>query len=63
MDTIDVHDLPEPLARALAEQADEYRKQLAVKKNGAARQPIIFRESLGDVHGRLTRDEIYADDE
>lgn len=63
MDSIDVHDLPEPVARALAEQAEFLRKQFVEKKNGAVAKPIRFAERLGTVYGQLTREEIYADDD
>lgn len=63
MDNIDVHDLPESVARALAEQAEFLRKQFAKKKNGGAASPIEFAERLGTVYGQLTREEIYADDD
>lgn len=63
MQSIDVSDLPEDVARALAEQAKFLRQQLLEKKNGSVRTPIQFTETLGTVYGHLTREEIYGDDD
>ncbi len=63
MHSIDVSDLPEPIARALAEQAEFLRKQLTRKNNGGGRQRIQFAEKLGTVIGDLSREEIYEDDD
>lgn len=56
MTTIDVHDLPEPLARAVAETVRHLREQLQKKPtNGRGALPEW---KLG-VRGRVARDEIY----
>jgi len=63
MQSIDVSDLPEKTARALAEQAEFLRRQLAGKKNGSRKHRMEFAVRKGRVYGHLTRDEIYGDDD
>jgi hypothetical protein len=63
MQSIDVSDLPEKTARALAEQAEFLRRQLAAKKKGSHERHIEFAVCQGKVYGQLTRDEIYGDDD
>jgi hypothetical protein len=63
MQSIDVSDLPEKTARALAEQAEFLRRQLATKKNVSRQRRIEFAVRKGRVYGRLTREEIYGDDD
>lgn len=60
METIDVRDLPESMARAIAEQVEYLREQLKTKQNG---RPVKFAVRKGTVYGDLSREEIYADDE
>ena len=57
MQTIDVHDLPDAVARAIAETAQALREQL--KKNGDSPPPRLPTWPLGCT-GRLDRDEIYG---
>jgi hypothetical protein len=63
MQSIDVSDLPEKTARALAEQAEFLRRQLATKKNVSGKSRIEFAVRKGRVYGCLTREEIYGDDD
>ena len=63
MQSIDVSDLPEKTARALSEQAEFLRRQLAAKKKGKHKRHIEFAVRQGKVYGHLTRDEIYGDDD
>jgi len=56
MQTIDVHDLPEEMARAIAETVQHLREQLQ-KKNSKPASPLPT-YPLG-VIGILTRREIY----
>ena len=63
MQSIDVSDLPEKTARALAEQAEFLRRQLAARKKESHKRHIEFAVRKGRVYGHLTRDEIYGDDD
>ena len=56
MDTIDVRDLPEPMARAVAETVQNLREQLSQRK--VLHGVEVPAWPLG-VIGRLTRGEIY----
>ena len=56
MTTIDVHDLPEPIARAVEETVRHLRDQL--RKRAANGQVSLPEWKLG-VRGTLSRDEIY----
>ena len=56
MTTIDVHDLPEPIARAVAETVQHLRDQL--RKRADNGQPILPQWDLG-ARGALSRKEIY----
>jgi hypothetical protein len=58
MDSIDVHDLPEDQARAIAQHVELLRSQLASKK---AQQPVELPRWKGAVIGRLSREELYED--
>jgi hypothetical protein len=58
MQTIDVHDLPEPVARAIEETVRSLRHQL--KKNGNGEEVRLPTWPLGVV-GKLTREQIYDD--
>ncbi|MFN8625218.1 MAG: hypothetical protein U0587_04440 [Candidatus Binatia bacterium] len=55
MQSIDVSDLPEKTARALAEQAEFLRRQLAVKKKGSHKPHIEFAVRRDQVYGQLTQ--------
>jgi len=63
MQTIDVHDLPEDMARAVAQTVENLRLQIRKRQNGTQLCEQITWH-LG-VKGRLTRGEIYdhLDDE
>ena len=63
MESIDVRDLPEPMARAIAEQVEHLRKQLKTRQKDSIKQPIRFAVRKGTVYGDLTREDIYGDDE
>jgi len=57
MDTIDVHDLPEDMARALAETVEHLRLQVRRRRSEARPvEQIVW--PLG-VKGSLRREEIY----
>jgi hypothetical protein len=60
MDRIDVHDLPEPVARAIQAMVEELRRQLgpAAPKKQVKELP----RWEGQVLGSLTRDELYDDE-
>lgn len=58
MESIDVHDLPEAQARAIAEQVEFLRRQFAAKKT---KGPVELPRWSGKVIGRVTRDELYED--
>lgn len=60
METIDVKDLPEPLARAVEAMVNALRQQLA-KKNGEKKPPVKLPVWKGKALGDLSRDEIYED--
>ena len=60
MDTIDVKDLPESLARAVQTMVQALQQQLA-KKNGTQKQPVELPKWKGKALGALSRDEIYED--
>lgn len=60
METIDVKDLPEPLARAIETMVNGLREQVA-KKNGSTTQPVELPKWKGKAIGALSRDEIYED--
>lgn len=56
METIDVHDLPEPMARAIADTVEHLRQQLTRRNPELPTALPVW--SLG-VRGDLTREEIY----
>jgi len=58
MHAIDVHDLPEPVAQAVAATVQALREQF--NKNGNHTAPRLPAWSLGPT-GTLSRDEIYDD--
>jgi len=58
--TIDVSDLSESARRHLERLAASLREQVLAKR-GAPKPE--FRETLGDVHGTLSREEIYSGDD
>ena len=58
MESIDVRDLPEPQAKAIADQVAYWRRYLAVKKRKPPGEIPLWK---GRVLGRLTRDELYDD--
>ncbi len=60
MDTINVKDLPEPIARVIEAMVDVLRQQL-VKKNDHKKQPVQLLVWSGKPIGKLTREEIYED--
>ena len=60
MESIDVKDLPEPMARAVEALANAFRGQLA-KTNGEHKPRVELPIWEGTVIGDLTRDEIYED--
>ena len=60
METINVKDLPEPLARAIETMVEALREQLT-KKNGNTEQPVNLPQWKGYIRGNLGRDEIYED--
>jgi hypothetical protein len=55
---IDVSDLPEPLARAVAAVVEALRQQFAADEKKLAVQLPLWQ---GSVIGNLTREEIYGD--
>jgi hypothetical protein len=59
MNSIDVRDLPEPQAKAIADQVAYWRKYFAVKK---AKRLVELPVWKGKVLGRLTREELYGDE-
>jgi len=63
MHTIDVSDLPEPVARALAEQVEHLRRQLKARHPRGSRKPVAFVARKGTVYGKLTREEMYGDED
>lgn len=58
MQAIDVHDLPDPVAEALAETVRRLREQL--NKNGETHTQRPLSWALGTI-GKLRRNEIYDD--
>jgi hypothetical protein len=62
MRTIDVHDLPEPVAKAIELMVETIRSQVAADKNGQDRSINIEIPAWpGTIIGRLRRAEIYDD--
>lgn len=61
MENIDVSDLPEPVARAIAQMVEELRRQLGKPEAARAEQRGLVKLSLidGAVIGTLSREEIY----
>ncbi len=59
METIDVKDLPEPIARAIEEMINTLRQQFQPKKQ--QKQPAKLPVWEGKPLGKLTREEIYDD--
>jgi hypothetical protein len=55
--TIDVHDLPEPMARAIADTVESLKAQMRKRQNGT--QPLEPTTWPLGVKGRLSREEIY----
>ena len=60
METIDVKDLPEPIARGLEVVAEMARKLAGKSANGRNRVQLGVRD--GTVYGTLSRKEIYEED-
>ena len=60
MDRIDVHDLPEPVARAIQTMVEELRRQLS--QAAPKKQPRELPRWEGQVLGNLTRDELYDEE-
>lgn len=58
MDSIDVHDLPEEQARAIADHVEFLRKQFAHQRS---KHPVGLPRWKGAVIGRLSREELYED--
>jgi hypothetical protein len=61
MKHIDVHDLPEPVARAIQTTVEAVRQQLKQPGPAAPRPVKDLPRWEGTVLGRLTREEIYDD--
>jgi hypothetical protein len=62
MQTIDVRDLPEPVARSIAAMVQTLRQQAARGENGQKKQsPIRLPSWAGTAVGTLSRAEIYDD--
>jgi hypothetical protein len=61
MDTVDVKDLPDPVAQAIQAMVDALRAQLAENKPGNQKQPGKLPVWPGHPIGSLTREEIYDD--
>ena len=59
METIDVKDLPEPIARAIETMVNTLRQQLQTKK--WTKSPLKLPVWEGKPTGKLTREEIYDD--
>jgi len=59
MKTIDVEDLPQPVAEAVARMVETLREQL--RDEPEKRQKVKPITWPGTVYGRLTREEIYDD--
>lgn len=62
MKQIDVSDLPEPIARNLARQAEHYRELEARKRNGHAK-PLPQWPGAAPSPEELRRENLYDDDE
>ena len=60
METIDVKDIPEPIARGLEIVAEMARKLTDTKAKGHSRIQLGVRS--GTVYGTLSRKELYGDD-
>jgi hypothetical protein len=58
METINVKDLPEPIAQAIAIMVNTLREQLHIDKK---KQPVHLPVWEGKPTGTLTREEIYDD--
>ncbi len=61
METIDVKDIPEPIARGLEIVADMARKLTGTQANGHNRIQLGVRS--GTVYGTLSRKELYEEDD
>jgi hypothetical protein len=61
MKTIDVADLPEPVAEALAVIAQRVREQIQSPPPRSPRKRVTLRARPGTVLAPLTREEIYED--
>lgn len=59
METINVHGLPESIARALEAMVNTLRQQFQIKKQH--KQPLKLPVWEGKPLGKLTREEIYDD--
>jgi hypothetical protein len=59
MEHIDVHDLPQPVVRAIASMVDEIRRELG--RGTAQREAKELPLWDGQIIGSLSRDEIYDD--
>jgi len=59
METIDVRELPEPLARAVEAMVQAFRDQLGRQMKQAAKVQLPTRP--GGVIGEITRESIYGD--
>ncbi len=62
MNHIDVSDLPENIARHLADQAEHYRA-LAKRRNGGHVKPLPQWPGVAVPPEKLRREELYDDDE
>ena len=61
MESINVSDLPEPLARAVAVVVEELRRELAARHEGPRKVPELPHLE-GNVIGTLSREELYGDE-
>jgi hypothetical protein len=61
MESINVSDLPEPVARVVAAMVDELRRELAARQEPPRKVPELPRLE-GNVMGTLTREELYGDE-
>ena len=59
METLDVKDIPEPIARGLEVVAEMARKLTGTRANGPKRVQLGVRS--GTVYGTLSRKELYGD--
>lgn len=62
VESIDVRDLPEPVARAVEAMVNALRRQIKASSNGQA-PPTYLPLWTGSPTGSLTRQEIYDDGE